>query len=415
MTDTSTQSLRVFLCHSSADKPAVRELYQRLAADGIDAWLDEENLLPGQDWQREIPRAVRQSDVVIVCLSRRSIDKAGYVQKEIKLALDVADEQPEDTIFLIPLKLEECDVPERLSRWQWVNLFDARGYERLMRALRARAGGLGMSIVPILFPPPPPVQRKADDLPASSTSNVQVWGGVEFVRIPAGKFLMGSEDDNQLAEDQEKPQHPVEISYDYWMARYPVTNEQFAAFVEVAPYKLDLEKNWKKKANHPVVLVSWHDAMAYCKWLNDSLRSELGDLVLRLPTEAEWEKAARGEYGNEWPWGNEFDPKKCNGIEGGKGGTTPVGTYSPQGDSPYGVADMAGNVWEWCHSLYQPYPYQVADGRESEDATAGARVVRGGSFNNNQWFARAAYRYRRDPVNRTDNQGFRVVVAPALS
>ena len=86
-------------------------------------WLDEENLLPGQDWQREIPRAVRQSDAVIVCLSRGSINRAGYVQKEIKFALDVANEQPEDTIFLIPLKLEECEMPERLSRWQWVESF----------------------------------------------------------------------------------------------------------------------------------------------------------------------------------------------------------------------------------------------------------------------------------------------------
>ena len=144
----SSRALRVFLCHSSADKPAVRELHQRLCADGIDAWLDEENLLPGQDWQREIPRAVRQSDAVIVCLSRGSINRAGYIQKEIKFALDVADEQPEDTIFLIPLKLEDCEMPERLSRWQWVNHFDPNGYARLMKALRARAGSLGATAAP---------------------------------------------------------------------------------------------------------------------------------------------------------------------------------------------------------------------------------------------------------------------------
>ena len=114
--------LKVFLCHASSDKPAVRELYRRLCADGFAPWLDEEDLLPGQDWQYEIPKAVRQSDVVIVCLSRSPATK-GYVQKEIKFALDAADEKPEGTIFLIPLKLEECDVPDRLSRWQWVNLF----------------------------------------------------------------------------------------------------------------------------------------------------------------------------------------------------------------------------------------------------------------------------------------------------
>jgi hypothetical protein len=88
--------------------------------------------------------------------------------------------------------------------------------------------------------------------------------------------------------------------------------------------------------------------MAYCEWFNETFQSELGGLLLRLPREAEWEKAARGAYGNEWPWGNEFDPNKCNSVEGGKGGTTPVGSYSSAGgDSPYGCADMVGNVWEW--------------------------------------------------------------------
>lgn len=145
MTDRSNpnQSLKVFLCHSSGDKPAVRSLYQRLQADGLQPWLDEEDLLPGQDWDREIRKAVRAADVVLVCLSKSSISKAGYVQKEIKHALDIADEQSEDTIFLIPVKLEECDVPDRLSRWHWVNLFEERGYARLIRGLQARANALG--------------------------------------------------------------------------------------------------------------------------------------------------------------------------------------------------------------------------------------------------------------------------------
>ena len=128
--------LRVFLCHSSGDKPAVRELHRRLWAYGIATWLDEEELLPGQDWMLEITKAVRSSDVVIVCLSKGSVTKAGYVQKEVKLSLDIADEQPEGTIFLIPVKLEECDVPNRLQRWHWVNLFEERGYERLILSLR---------------------------------------------------------------------------------------------------------------------------------------------------------------------------------------------------------------------------------------------------------------------------------------
>ncbi|MGB8647227.1 MAG: toll/interleukin-1 receptor domain-containing protein [Anaerolineae bacterium] len=131
--------LRVFLCHSHADKEAVRNLYKRLRAKNLEPWLDEEDLVPGQDWQLEIPKAVRASDIVLVCLSPNAINTAGYVHKEIKFALDVADEQPEGTIFIIPVKLEECEIPERLSRWHAVNLYEPQGFDRLMKALKARA------------------------------------------------------------------------------------------------------------------------------------------------------------------------------------------------------------------------------------------------------------------------------------
>lgn len=134
--------LQVFLCHSSRDKEAVRVLFDRLKRDGFAPWLDEENILPGQDWDNEIRRAVRLSHVVVVCLSKSSVTKEGYVQKEIKLALDVADEKPAGTIFLIPAQLEPCEVPERLKGWQWVDLFDSRGYGRLVAALRKRQAQL---------------------------------------------------------------------------------------------------------------------------------------------------------------------------------------------------------------------------------------------------------------------------------
>lgn len=137
-------SLSVFLCHASGDKPVVRKLYEALQRDGFDPWLDEENLLPGQDWNYEIAKAVRNSDVVIVCLSEDSVSKTGYVQKETKFALDVADEQPEGAIFIIPVKLEECDVPDRLSHWHWVSLGETRGYERLVTALNRRSADLGI-------------------------------------------------------------------------------------------------------------------------------------------------------------------------------------------------------------------------------------------------------------------------------
>lgn len=139
--------LKIFLCHASEDKSVVRKLYERLKQNFV-PWLDAEDLLPGQDWQLEIEKAVHNSHIVIVCLSNKSITKSGYVQKEIKYALDVADKQPEGALFVIPLKLEECQVPERLSRWQWVNDFQADGYQKLMRALDVRAKELGLPSKP---------------------------------------------------------------------------------------------------------------------------------------------------------------------------------------------------------------------------------------------------------------------------
>jgi hypothetical protein len=140
--NTARQALQIFLCHSSGDKAAVRTLYRRLVEDGFRPWLDEENLLPGQEWEREIPIAVKTSDIVIVCLSRQSVTQIGYVQREIKLALDVADEQPEGTVFLIPVRVEPCDLPKRLSRWQWVDLFESNGYRRLLRSLEERSNSV---------------------------------------------------------------------------------------------------------------------------------------------------------------------------------------------------------------------------------------------------------------------------------
>ena len=146
-----THPLKVFLCHASGDKPPVRDLYKRLTAEGVDAWLDQEKLLPGQDWRLEIPRAVHEADVVVVCLSKKSVTKEGYVQKEIKFALDSAEEKPEGAIFLIPARLEECVVPERLGRWQWVDLYDRNGFVKLLRSLKLRADAVGASIEPTLY------------------------------------------------------------------------------------------------------------------------------------------------------------------------------------------------------------------------------------------------------------------------
>lgn len=240
---------------------------------------------------------------------------------------------------------------------------------------------------------------------------VFTFGDIEFVKVPAGTFLMGSKNDNVYASSDEKPQHTVDIPYDYWMARFPLTNEQYAGYVK-AKCRNHPVSDWQEKKDHPVGNVSWWDAMVYCQWLNGLIEGKLPqESSLRLPTEAEWEKAARSEQGNEWPWGNEFDKNKCNGEEVAKIGTTRVGLYSPQGDSPFGCADMAGKFWEWTHSLFKPYPYRAEDGHENEKC-AEARVARGGSFSNCQGNTRCAYRLKVIPGSRLAYRGFRLVVAP---
>jgi len=247
----------------------------------------------------------------------------------------------------------------------------------------------------------------------------------ETVLVPAGPFLMGSTEDNELARDNEHPQHQVELDA-FRIGRHPVTKAQYARFMEDEGYENQAcwtEAGWAwregedvaqprywedarwNQPDHPVVGVSWYEAVAYCRWLSEVVGQEF-----RLPTEAEWEKAARGEHGREWPWGNEFDPQKANTSESGLRHTTPVGQYSPDGDSPYGAADMAGNVWEWCSTLRRDYPYQPDDGREDIEA-GGGRVLRGGSWYYNLDFARCAFRLRSFPVTRDGFIGFRVVAS----
>jgi formylglycine-generating enzyme required for sulfatase activity len=232
----------------------------------------------------------------------------------------------------------------------------------------------------------------------------------EMILIPAGEFLMGSDPSvDKDAMDLEQPQHTLYLP-DYYMARTPVTNAQYAAFVEATgderPRHWEGGKPPGGKEDHPVVNVSWNDAVAYCNWL-----AEVTGKPYRLPSEAEWEKGARGSDGRIYPWGNQWDAERCNSKEGGEGDTTPVGAY-PEGASPYGLLDMAGNVWEWTRSVYKDYPYDPADGREDLEAS-GDRVLRGGAFDRDARRVRCAARLREFPHPRFWGNGFRVVlVAP---
>jgi formylglycine-generating enzyme required for sulfatase activity/Cdc6-like AAA superfamily ATPase len=252
-----------------------------------------------------------------------------------------------------------------------------------------------------------------------------------LVQIPAGAFLMGSGNDDPMAADSEKPQHQRDIPYTYQIGRFPVTNAEYTRFVEAKGYadkSFWTEAGWKWKGDqtepkrysgefalpdHPIVGVSWHEAVAYCNWLTQTLRAS-GELaenqIIRLPTEAEWEKAARGEHGRKWPWGDEFDATKANTREGKLGHTSAVGQYSPAGDSPYGCADMAGNVWEWCGTKwggdYKDYDKKAKDreGFEGENQ----RVLRGGAWLLDEVIARCAYRLRYDADYRSNDVGFRL-------
>ena len=260
-------------------------------------------------------------------------------------------------------------------------------------------------------------------------SEVMVWetDGSEMVYVPEGEFPMGITEQEARRWHEEfggdlewymwsTPSHRVYLDA-FYIGRYPVTNAQYARFVQdtghpVPYYNVDWVRShdWDRKGkipppgkeNHPVVLVNWYDAQAYCEWAG-----------LRLPTEAEWEKAASWDVkeGRKrvYPWGDEWDAKRCNSLGGGRDDTTPVGSYSPAGDSPYSCADMAGNVWEWVADWFGYYPA----GRQVNPTgphSGTHRVLCGGSWSYlpSPWDEfRCAYRVRRKPVHRYSGRGFR--------
>jgi formylglycine-generating enzyme required for sulfatase activity len=245
----------------------------------------------------------------------------------------------------------------------------------------------------------------------------------QTVRVSGGRFLRGSTEEQvrrlQLTHPErrvwfarEQVQQRVPVP-SFEIGRYPVTNLEYQAFVRDTGYKPPA--NWEADAypeglgDDPVVYVTWHDAVAYCEWLRN--RTGRG---YRLPTEEEWEKAARGVDGRIYPWGDWFDPAKCNSGEDKIHSTTPVGQYSPEGDSPYGAADMAGNVWEWTSSRYRAYVYHPGDAREDIEAV-NLRVVRGGAFETDSVYLRCPFRFRHSPEVHYNGLGFRVALSSESS
>jgi eukaryotic-like serine/threonine-protein kinase len=284
----------------------------------------------------------------------------------------------------------------------------------------------------------PPTSAPQLPTPGIGSTQVSEKDGMVMVFVPAGEFTMGSDD----GLENEQPVHTVTLT-GFWIDQTEVTNALFSEFVEETQYQTDAEKAecsyvvdlatdtwncvpsavWNHPGGqssdlsglemHPVVQVSWNDATSYCGWAGR-----------RLPTEAEWEKAARGEDGRIYPWGDEpitsslinfADIAYGTGwavktVDDGYTFTSPVGSF-PDGKSPYGAYDMGGNVWEWVSSLFEPYPYNVDDGRE-EPGSEGVRGLRGGSWDDVAYNVRTTIRFRGKPTFTVSYTGFRCAVSP---
>lgn len=227
---------------------------------------------------------------------------------------------------------------------------------------------------------------------------------MEFVRVPAGEFIMGSDlTKDNAANDNEVPQHKLSLA-EYWIGRTEVTAAQFAAYVTATGTITSAIMDMTNKSSHPVRNVSWLDCIQFCGWA-----SKLAGGEVALPSEAEWEKAARGTDGRLYPWGNgEPDDTRLNYNLTVKD-TSPVGKYGLKGLSPYGCDDMAGNVWEWTRSLLWAYPYAPNDGREDHSSRE-VSVWRGGTSIHNAYGVRCAARYGPDPRDLIHNVGFRVII-----
>ncbi|MFZ5910007.1 MAG: SUMF1/EgtB/PvdO family nonheme iron enzyme [Chloroflexota bacterium] len=487
------RSLLVFLCYASEDKPAAQVLHDKLAADGFDVWFDKEDILPGQNWDTEIRKAVQAADVVIICLTKRSVAKAGYIQKEIKIALEAAKEKPDGTIYLIPARLEACDVPDSLGDFEWVDLFfdgkefEKYEYKRLLQSLREKTKsiienanatknrpeaeklireasrkrkvtrsrgrfapevvaaliGAAALVIAAIMPstiswlnsysktatpviisqvpqvPPVPNDTLTPVLSSAVTSAPSVppestyidSKGTEMALIPSGEFTMGRSDLKPKDQQQnEKPAHAVFLK-DYYIDKYEVTNGAYKICVQAgeckAPYSLNSSARTKgyysnpDYANFPVIFVDWFMARDYCKWRG-----------VRLPTEAEWEKAARSTNDKHFPWGG--NTIVCAFAQYGACGkdTVEVGSH-PDGISPYGVHDLSGNVWEWVSDWYQYDYYEISPREDPQGPASGIyRVARGGAWNSESIQLWVTYRNRFYPNYNAYNLGFRCAKDP---
>ena len=274
MSQNKTQStIRIFLSYTRADQAQVQQLYQRLQAEGFAPWMDTEDLVGGQKFEYHIPKAIRASDFFLACLSCNSVNRRGFIQKEIKEALDVLQEKLDEDIYLIPVRLEDCEVPERLQPFQWINLYDPKGFDKLLRAIR-----VGIETQQRESPQAAEGQVKSIGAETGPKEWTEPTTGMEFVWIPPGRFMMGQTEEerawlvkNKLWEDwfnRELPRHAVQIREGFWLGKHPVTQAQWLKVMGQNPSYFNEGRVGAQWGRHPVDNVSWDACQEFLRKLN---------------------------------------------------------------------------------------------------------------------------------------------------
>lgn len=393
----------VFISHSTQDNVWCRTFVSALAAEGFDVWYDEQGLTGGTAWVTTLQREVQTRPIFIPILTPQAWDSR-WVQEEIQLA--IATQRT-----IVPVMLQPTQLSGFLMTRQWVDGIGKEGHVvahqmaailRTAVAMPATATPKQVVAAPQLVPPP------LDRLGYVG----QVTDGVEVLlpplrTVPAGPFWMGTDParEPEYAEN-ESPFRQVQVSA-FQLAAYPVTVAEYACAVRAGG--IEAPEQWAKQQahlDHPVVFVGLVDAWTYIHWLN-----QVSGHTFRLPTAEEWEKAARGADGRSYPWGNQWDRTRANTADGGPGGTTPVWAYAA-GASPYGVCDMAGNVWEWCG--LSPDSPLVRPGPVLQQTAQQPSYMYGGSWSESPRLARVAYRRRVGTGSPYDDTGLRLVYQAPL-
>ena len=445
-----------FISHAHADNDLCDRYAAALGARGIDVWYDRTSAQAGHFLGAEIQRELERRSAFVLMMTQQALDSF-WVQLELQAYLGLMAQ--DRSRMLLPVRIGPCAVPPFLNALLWIDALALpfeQAIDAIAAALALRDGATAPSPPsahvspqpPVLPAQPGPAPAPRDSAPAHHLTPMSLYtlgfrgytvGGVECVLppicpVPGGVFTMGSDKaHDEAADDDESPQYPVHVD-DFSIGQHPVIVAEYACAVRAKavskPPTFEYQgkrTDWQSqlsRLDHPVVCVSWLDAVAYTRWL-----AAVTGQPWRLPIEAEWEKMARWDarsgQARRYPWGETFEAARCNTTESGIGTTTPVGRY-PAGASPYGAQDVAGNIWEWASSLGKPYPYNQNDGREDQQSTGsrvqrggtwnnnstGSRVLRGGSWNNNARLARAACRNHGTRGVLSDHVGFRLALAP---